>query len=265
MADFTFNSFGFKVVFVFICVYQRCILKSAYICVHMIFHIITIFPDSLRSYIDTSILRKAQEQKKAKILFYTPRDFTKDKHRQVDDSPYGGGAGMVMKAEPILKTVDYIKKKYRLQTTNYKLIILSAKGKQFDQKLALNYSKKYDHIILIAGRYEGIDERVRLALKAEEISIGPYVLTDGELPAAVMISAITRLIPGVINLESLEEESFFVGVKKGEEKILEYPHYTRPEVLTYNGKNYKTPKVLLSGNHQKIKDWREGKKRKDRV
>lgn len=226
----------------------------------MTFHVITIFPNSINSYVETSILRKAQEQKKVKLLFYTPRDFTKDKHRQVDDKPYGGGAGMVMKAEPILKTIDSILKKFK-KNESYKIVILSAKGKQFDQKLALDYSKKYDHLILIAGRYEGIDERVRLALKAQEISIGPYVLTDGELPAAVLISTITRLIPGVIKFESLVEESFFNKTKKGEEKILEYPHYTRPEVLVYKGKKYQTPKVLLSGDHKKINKWREGKKR----
>jgi len=228
----------------------------------MTFHVITIFPDSLRSYIDTSILRKAQEQKKAKILFYTPRDFTKDLHHQVDDKPYGGGAGMVMKPEPILKTVDHIKKSYKLKAKSYKLIILSAKGKQFDQKKALQYSKKYDHIILISGRYEGIDERVRVALKAEEISIGPYVLTDGELPAAVLISAITRLIPGLIKKESLLDESF--GNWKLEignsAKPVEYPHYTRPEVLVYKNKKFRVPKILLSGNHQKIKDWRTKKR-----
>lgn len=226
----------------------------------MTFHVITIFPNSINSYVETSILRKAQEQKKVKLLFYTPRDFTKDKHRQVDDKPYGGGAGMVMKAEPILKTIDSILKKFK-KNESYKIVILSAKGKQFDQKLALDYSKKYDHLILIAGRYEGIDERVRLVLKAQEISIGPYVLTDGELPAAVLISTITRLIPGVIKFESLVEESFFNKTKKGEEKILEYPHYTRPEVLVYKGKKYQTPKVLLSGDHKKINKWREGKKR----
>lgn len=226
----------------------------------MTFHVITIFPNSINSYVETSVLRKAQEQKKVKLLFYTPRDFTKDKHRQVDDKPYGGGAGMVMKAEPILKTIDSILKKVK-KNESYKIVILSAKGKQFDQKLALNYSKKYDHLILIAGRYEGIDERVRLALKAQEISIGPYVLTDGELPAAVLISTITRLIPGVIKFESLIEESFFNKTKKGEEKTLEYPHYTRPEVLVYKGKKYQTPKVLLSGDHKKINKWREGKKR----
>ncbi len=222
----------------------------------MTFHIITIFPDSIKSYIETSILRKAQEQKKVKILFYTPRDFTKDKRRQIDDKPYGGGAGMVMKAEPILKAVDAILKKIK-RGKSYKIVILSAKGRQFDQKLALNYSKKLDHMILIAGRYEGIDERVRKALKAEELSIGPYVLTDGELPAAVLISTITRLIPGVIKFESLAEESFFNYTKKKEEKFLEYPHYTRPEFFSFEGKKYRVPKVLLSGDHKKIAAWRE--------
>ena len=241
----------------------------------MNFHIITIFPESMSSYFETSILGKAQRDKQIKINFYNPRDFTeggklkltmpagrqdgKTSPRslsQVDDKPYGGGAGMVLKAEPILKVVESIKSKIKNQKS--KILILSAKGKQFDQASSLKYAKNYKHIILITGRYEGIDERVRLALKAEEVSIGPYVLTDGEVAAAVMISSIARLIPGVIKLESLEEESFLKAAMKDEENgNLEYPHYTRPEVIKFKNKNYRVPKILLSGNHKKIKEWRE--------
>jgi tRNA (guanine37-N1)-methyltransferase len=224
----------------------------------MTFHIVTIFPESLRSYLETSILGKAVKQRKIRIRFYNPRDFTRDKHRQVDDKPYGGGAGMVLKAEPIIKTVSSIKSK--IKSKKVTIVILSAKGKQFSQKTALNWSKKHKHIILITGRYEGIDERVRIALKAQEISIGPYVLTDGELPAMVLISTVTRLIPGVIKFESLNEESHFNReALRVEEEYLEYPHYTRPEEFFYKNKKYKVPKVLLSGDHKKIENWRQGK------
>ena len=141
--------------------------------------------------------------------------------------------------------------------------MLSAKGKQFNQKMAFEWAKKYDRIIFITGRYEGIDERVRAALKAEEISIGPYILNDGDVAAMAIISSLVRLIPGAINWESLREESNWNLVLKKEErdlskkKGLEYPHYTRPEVLKYRGREYRVPKVLLSGNHKKIEEWRE--------
>jgi len=203
------------------------------------------------------MLRKAVEYKKVKINFYNPRDLTTDAHKTVDGTPYGGGAGMVLKAEPIIKVVEKIKSKIRGK--KIKIIILSAKGKQFTQKYARDWQKKFDHIILIAGRYEGIDERVKTILKAEEISVGPYVLTDGELPAGLIVSAITRLVPGVIRWESLQEESHWGEKVSGEEKVLEYPHYTRPEIIKYKSKTYQVPKVLLGGNHAKIKAWRLGK------
>jgi len=142
------------------------------------------------------------------------------------------------------------------------LVIFSAKGKQFNQKIAYDWAKKYNRIILIAGRYEGIDERVKTILKADEISIGPYVLTDGDVAAMVVISAVSRLVPGVIKLESLEEESHWNLLLKKEAQVpegkgLEYPHYTRPEVIKYKNKKYSVPKVLLSGNHKKIEEWRK--------
>lgn len=214
----------------------------------MRFDIITIFPEAFASYLNASVLGRAQKKKLIDIRFTNPRDFVKDKHRTVDDKPYGGGAGMVMKAEPILKSVASIKK-----TKRSHIVVLSAKGKQFNQKTAMSWSKKYDQIILVSGRYEGIDERVVTALKAEEISIGPFVTTDGDIAAMAIISAISRLLPGVITKESLAEES-------GHEP--EYPHYTRPEILAWKGKKLPVPKILLSGNHAEISKWRRGKRRK---
>lgn len=213
---------------------------------------------------------RAQKQKLIKIKTHNLRDFVKDKYKKIDDKPYGGGAGMVLMAEPILKAVDKILKK-NSKKGKTKLIVFSAKGKQFDQKMAYDWVKKFDNFILVNGRYEGVDERVEKILsargrsafggKAEEISIGPYVLTDGDVAAMVLISAIARLAPGVIKWESLQEESFFNVLAKKEKKLmvgvgLEYPHYTRPEVLMWKGKKYSVPDVLLSGNHKEIEKWR---------
>jgi len=209
----------------------------------MRFDIITILPETFGSYVDSSIIRRARASGIVKFKFHNPRDFVKDKHKTVDDKPYGGGAGMVLMAEPILKACGAIKKEKRK-----KIILLSAKGKQFNQKMARGWAKKYRQIILISARYEGIDERVKTILKAEEISIGPYVLTDGDIASMVLISALTRLLPGAIKWESLKEESYF--------NLLEYPHFTRPEIIKYKGKKYFVPKILLSGNHKKIEEWR---------
>ncbi len=224
------------------------------------FHIITLFPDSF-SYLEQSILKRGADKKKIKIKIYNLRDFTRGKHKITDDKPYGGGAGMVLMAEPILRAVNAILSKTKNQKS--KVILLSAKGKQFNQKTAYRWSKNYKHFIFISGRYEGIDERVKTALKAEEISIGQYVLTDGEIASMVLISAVARLIPGVIKLESLQEESHFNLLLKEEvnEKGLEYPHYTRPEIFVYKKKKYRVPKVLLSGDHKKIEAWREQKRK----
>lgn len=229
----------------------------------MRFDIITIFPEALASYLDTSILRRARERGIIETHFSTPRDFSEDTRRTVDGKPYGGGAGMVMMAEPILRAVEKAKKN---KLKRRKIIIFSAKGKQFNQRMAYDWSRKFDQIICISGRYEGIDERVKIALKAEEISIGPYVLTDGEVAAMTIISAVSRLIPGVIRLESLQEESHWNLLLKKEANMAkgrgrEYPHYTRPEILRWKGKAYRVPKVLRSGDHGAIKSWREGKKR----
>lgn len=226
----------------------------------MIFDIITIFPDIFNSYFNESIIKRARKSGKIKINIINLRDFATGKHRTVDEKPYGGGAGMVLLAEPLIKAVDYLKKSGK----NKKIIIviLSAKGKQFNQKTAYDWAKKYDEIIFVSGRYEGIDERVKTILKAKEISIGPYVLTDGDAAAMVVISAVSRLIPGVIRIESLEEESHWNLLLKKEKEIqqgkgLEYPHYTRPEIIKYRNKKYAVPKILLSGNHKKIENWRK--------
>ncbi|MDP2704809.1 MAG: tRNA (guanosine(37)-N1)-methyltransferase TrmD [Patescibacteria group bacterium] len=209
----------------------------------MQFHIVTLFPDAFDSYLNESIIKRAQEKKKIKIKLYNPRDFTEDKHRRVDDKPYGGGPGMVMQALPILKAVEKVKAK------KAKVIILSPRGKQFTNADAQKLSSFKGDIVLISGRYEGIDARVKKILKAEEISVGPYTLTGGELPAMVLIDAISRHIPGVLGNQSSVEES---RVASGET-------YTRPETLVYKKKKYSVPKVLVSGHHGEIEKWRKGK------
>jgi len=230
----------------------------------MRFHIITIFPNIFDSYLNESIIARAIKNKLVSIKFYNPRDYVKgnkSNYKPVDGKPYGGGAGMVLQAEPILKA--FLKVEKNIKSKKKKVVIFSAKGKPFNQKMAYDWAQKYEEIVFITGRYEGIDERVKQALKAEEISIGPYVLTDGDVAAMVVSSAVIRLIPGVIRLESLKEESHFNLLLKKEknnkvgENGLEYPHYTRPEIFKYKGKNYRVPKVLLSGNHQKIEEWRK--------
>jgi len=210
------------------------------------FHMITLFPDSF-SYLNESILGRAQKNKKIRMKFYNPRDFAKDKHKTTDDRPYSGGPGMVMKAEPILKAVA----KAIGRKKNTKIFFFSAQGKQFTNKQAVMLSKRYKDIVFIAGRYEGVDERVAKVLKAEKISIGPYVLTGGELPAMIVVDAIVRQLPGVLGKEESLEES----------RIAASEVYTRPEVIEYKKKKYRVPKVLLSGDHKKIEEWRKGKKK----
>lgn len=212
----------------------------------MRFHVITIFPEMFDSYLKESILGRAIADKKISIKFYNPLDFCEPKKR-VDDRPYGGGPGMVLRPELFLKAYSKIKIKDKKKT---KIILFSPSGKKFDTQYAKNSAKKYTDIILISGRYEGIDARVQKILKAEEISVGDYVLTGGELPAMVLIDSISRQIPGVLGkYESLEEE-----------RVSSSEVYTRPEVLKYKGKNYKVPKVLLSGNHAEIDKWKQRSK-----
>jgi tRNA (guanine37-N1)-methyltransferase len=214
----------------------------------MFFNIITIFPEMLDSYFNEGMVQRALKKKIIKIRAHNLRDWTEDKHRSVDDSPYGGGAGMVMKAEPIVKALKSLTKRKNKKEKS-KVILLSAKGKKWTQAMARKYAK-LDEVVFICGRYEGVDERV-LNFIDEEVSIGDYVLTGGELGAAVMIDSITRLLPGVLgNAESAIAESHSA------EGVLEYPQYTRPDDLTIAKKHYKVPPVLLSGDHQKIAEWR---------
>ncbi len=213
----------------------------------MRFDIITIFPKIFDSYFNESIIKRAQKRKLIKINIHNLRDFTNDKHKTVDDKPYGGGFGMVLMVEPIYKAIKKLKNKYKKS----KIILLSPKGKKFNQEMAQKFTK-LDQLIIISGRYEGVDERVAKHIADEEISIGDYILTGGELPAMILVDAIARLIPGTIAQGSLEEESFTKN-----DKYKEYPQYTRPEKIKINGKERRTPKVLLSGDHQKIKDWKD--------
>lgn len=216
----------------------------------ILFEIITIFPKIFEGFLKESFIKKAQEKGKIKIRIYNLRDFTSDKHQTVDDKPYGGGLGMVLKIEPIFKAVQFIKKKTP-KIKKRKVILFTPRGKQFTQSLATTLSK-YQQLIFICGRYEGVDERVAKYLADLKLSIGPYDLMGGELPAMVVIETITRLIPGVIGKpEFLKERK----IKKG---FVEYPQYTRPAIFQpKKGIYWKVPKVLLSGNHQKIKEWRE--------
>jgi len=216
------------------------------------FHILTIFPDILDSYLNESILKRAQEKKLIKIVVHNIRDYTLDKHHRTDYKPYSGGPGLVFFAEPIIRAVQ----KIQLRITNcelrmgkkakIKIIILSPGGKQFTNKESIGWAKKYKDIILICGRYEGIDARVKKILRATEISVGPFVLTGGELPAMVIVDSVSRQIRGVLGNEDSPEEK----------RVSSHEVYTRPEVLVYKGRKYKVPKVLLSGDHAKIEKWK---------
>ncbi len=207
--------------------------------------VISTFPETMQPYCEASILKRAQQSKKLRVSFLNPRAHASDKHHKTDDIPYGGGPGMVMKAEPILKSVAAAMRKHKTKKT--KVIIFSPHGKQFTNRYAQTLAKKYGHIILIAGRYEGIDARVQKILHAEEVSVGPYVLTGGEIPALVIIDAVARQINGVLgSRESLEEC-----------RIASQDVYTRPETLVWKGKRHTVPAVLRSGNHAKIDKWRK--------
>jgi len=223
----------------------------------MTFHIITIFLDIFDSYLKESIIGRAIKNKHVSVKFYNPRDFIKapkNNYKPVDDKPYGGGPGMVMRAEPILKTVETILRKLKAKSSKQKAILIInfiPSAEKFTTTYAKNISKKYTDIILICGRYEGIDARVDKILKTKKLSIGDYVLTGGEIPAMILVDCVSRQIPGVLGKhESLEEE-----------RISSSEVYTRPEILKYKNKNYKVPKVLLSGNHKKIEEWKKVDKR----
>ncbi len=260
----------------------------------MIFDIITIFPRIFDSYFGESIIKRAQETEIININVHNLRDYTTDKHKKVDDTPYGGGAGMVMQIEPIYRAMKALKEdtKYKIQDTKKlqvanekfqtnsndkilndesidfktnlnsqsagwrttlktRIILFSAKGKRFTQEDARRLSK-YDRLIMVCGRYEGVDERVAEHLVDEELSIGDYVLTGGEIPAMIVVDAVSRLLPGALGNElSAEIESH------NKEGYLEYPQYSKPEDF----EGWKVPEVLLSGNHGEIEKWRKSKSR----
>ncbi|MFA5871367.1 MAG: tRNA (guanosine(37)-N1)-methyltransferase TrmD [Parcubacteria group bacterium] len=216
----------------------------------MNFHIITIFPKIFDSYFSESIVKRAREKKIIDIKIHNLRDYTTDKHKTVDDTPYGGGAGMVLKIEPIYDCLQSLNSKLKVKNSKLRktrVILFSAKGKRYTQS-DVKRLKKYDNLIMICGRYEGVDERVAKYLVDEEISIGDYVLTGGEIPAMAVVDSITRLIPGALgNAESPKEESF------SRKNYLEYPQYTKPAEF----QNWKVPEVLMGGNHKEIEKWRE--------
>lgn len=211
------------------------------------FHIITLFPDVVRTYMDASILGRAQEAGHIEITYIDPREYAQNKWGKVDDRPYAGGPGMVMMADPLVRALDKIAKGIaRRRLSKTKVIIFSPSGKQFTNVYAKSLVKKYTDIVLIAGRYEGIDARVKKIFKAEDVSVGPFVLTGGEVPAMIVVDACARQIEGVLGThESLEEE-----------RTASPEVYTRPEVYEWKGKKYRVPKVLTEGDHKKIEEWR---------
>jgi tRNA (guanine37-N1)-methyltransferase len=219
------------------------------------FDIITLFPEVVSPYVGASILGRAQKKKLIQIRAHQLRDWATDKHHKVDDTPYGGGAGMVMKVEPFERAVKKLQagrpRKSGKKGRKTRVIVTSASGKTFTQLDAKRLGK-YERLIFLCGRYEGIDHRVVEHVADEALSIGPYVLTGGELPAMVMIDAIVRLVPGVIEKESLKHESH------NQEGQLEHPQYTKPDVY----KKWSVPDVLLSGDHKKISEWREEQSKK---
>lgn len=208
------------------------------------FHIVTLFPESIEPYLKASILGRAAAAKKIKVSFYDPKKFTRDKYGRVDRRPYGGGPGMVLEPDAILRAVEKARGKRKAE-----VIFFSTDGKLFDEGAAKKLSTKKD-IVLICGHYEGIDARVQKILKARKVSMGPYVLTGGELPAATLVDAVARHVPGVLGkAESLEAS------RASSPEV-----YTRPEVLSWKGKKYRVPKVLLSGNHAKMDEWKRRKR-----
>lgn len=238
----------------------------------MNFHIITLFPESLESYLNASIVKRAQKEGYIGIEYYNPRDFalpaeapkrsggakagysSKNRtltytERRIDDRPYGGGPGMVIEALPVARAIEEAIKKIKGKNKKIKIIFFTPSGKQFTNKIAEDL-KKYTDIILVCGRYEGIDARIKKMFKMTDISVGPYTLTGGELPGMIIIDSIARRIDGVLG-DRLSVE---------EERIASPDVYTRPEVIEFGKKKYRVPKVLLSGHHSKIDDWKIKKK-----
>ncbi len=217
--------------------------------------VLTLFPEMFESPLSYSILKRAQEAGIVDIVFTNIRDFAADKYKKVDDKPYGGGPGMVMMPGPVFDCFEYVEK---LSAQKGAVILLTPQGKRFDQAKALELSRE-NRLILIAGRYEGFDERIRIGLGAEQLSVGDYVLSGGELAAMIVIDAVVRLLPGALGDEtSAADESFSPAAGEADigpdvpRKLLEYPQYTRPEVF----RNMKVPDILLSGDHGKIAEWR---------
>ncbi len=228
----------------------------------MKFHIVTLFPGAFDSYLSESIIKRAIEDKKIKVTFYNPRDYSGDKWKRVDQKPYAGGPGMVIQALPVIKAIEAAlksiekrdkrneKRKNKSQASSLKsrtsIVFFSPGGKQFDTEYAKKSAKKFTDIIFVCGRYEGIDARVKKAFKMQDLSVGPFVLTGGELPAMIVLDSVSRQVEGVLgNFNSLEES-----------RVSSHDVYTRPEVFEYKGKKYKVPKVLLSGNHKEIEEWK---------
>ena len=208
--------------------------------------VITLFPEMVTPVLASSMLKRAQEKGLLEVNVYNLRDYTADKHKVADDVPYGGGAGMVMKAEPILRAVEEIRRPYEQRGETVRVMLPSPQGRPFTQAYAHDLAAESRRLIIVCGHYEGIDERVRLALRPEEVSVGDYVLTGGELAALVLIDAASRLVPGVLgDPTSIIEESF-------SEPLLEYPQYTRPAEV----RGFAVPQVLLSGHHEAIRRWR---------
>ncbi len=213
----------------------------------MRFDIITIFPEAFDSYLNASLMARAQAKSFLEVNVWNLRDWAADAHKTVDDRPYGGGAGMVMRVDVFERVLKNVAPRKNKQT---RIINLTASGKTLTQAKVEELAE-YKRLVLLCGRYEGIDARVK-HLVDEEISIGDYVLTGGELPALVILDAVARFVPGVVGKEeSVRDESF-----SKPHGLLEYPQYTRPEIWPFRGKNYRVPKVLLSGNHREIENWR---------
>jgi len=207
----------------------------------MKFNILTIFPELYEPFLNSSLIEKGIKAKKIKVKLYNLRDFASDKHKTVDDKPFGGGRGMVMKADVVSKALKKIKGR---------VIVFSPRGKKFNQKMAYRFSKMKE-LVLVSARYEGIDERVLKHLADEVVSIGDYVLMGGDVASLVVLEAVSRIIPGVIGKQELVKQR----IKKG--GFIEYPQYTRPDVVSIKGKKRKVPQVLLSGNHKEIEKWRK--------
>ncbi len=215
---------------------------------HMVhFHIISLFPESIEPYLKASIIGRAIAAKKIKISYYDPKKFTRDRYGRVDRRPYGGGPGMVLEPDGVLRAAQKaIGNKPARPGKGVEKIFFATDGAVFDEAMAKKLAKKKD-ILFICGHYEGVDARVQKILKAKKISVGPYVLTGGELPAATLIDAISRFVPGVLGkAESLEAS-----------RVSSPEVYTRPDVLVWKGKKYKVPEVLKSGNHAKIDEWKK--------